>query len=97
MMPGYTPYLLVLFSKIFAHVSIIFPALIGLTGKPYHPVLWFWLLAFRASLVVRILADLATLFPGRQYGGLGNGIAILGYGVSFAVLIKQMQGKTVPD
>lgn len=84
------------FSMIFAHGPIIFPALIGITGRPYHKVLWLWWALLQMSLLVRICADLVGWFDGRYYAGLINGVAIFGYGVSLAVLIRKLHSGQNP-
>lgn len=79
------------FSMVFAHGPIIFPALIGKPGRPHHPLLWFWLFLLHAGLIIRVLADLITSFGLRQCGGLLNGIAIVGFGVTLAWLIGRLR------
>ena len=74
------------FSMIFGHAPIIFPAVLGL-GVAYRPWFYVHLGVLHASLVLRVFGDLAPWPTGRQWGGLLNGVAIViffantGYGV----------------
>lgn len=49
------------FSMIFAHGPIILPGVLGLTVKPYHPVLYVPLVSLLLSLLVRISANVTVL------------------------------------
>lgn len=63
------------FSMVLGHAPIIFPAVTGLQ-VPYHPWFYIPLLALHASLVLRLGGDLFAVADWRNWGGLGNGIAI---------------------
>jgi hypothetical protein len=65
------------FAMIFGHAPIIIPAILGRAFSPYHPVLYVPLLLLHASLLLRVVGDLAGWWPGRQWGGLFNAIAVL--------------------
>jgi hypothetical protein len=64
------------FSMIFGHAPIIFPAL---TGKPvvFNAVAYIYLAILHASLALRITSELAGFTAGRQWGGMLNVTAIL--------------------
>ena len=65
------------FAMIFGHAPIIFPAILGRTTSPYHPALYGPLLLLHASLLLRVTGDLMGWWPGRQWGGLLNALAVL--------------------
>ncbi len=66
-------------SMIMAHAPIIFPSLLGFNVKPFHPFLYVWVVLLQLSLLARIMGDLSQNLLLRQWGGLLNGIAFLGY------------------
>jgi len=65
------------FAMIFGHAPIILPAILGRTTSPYQPALYVPLLLLHASLLLRVLGDLIGWWPGRQWGGLLNALAVL--------------------
>ncbi|MDK9714988.1 MAG: hypothetical protein OEL86_12960 [Sulfuritalea sp.] len=64
------------FSMIFGHAPIIFPAVVRVK-IPYHPFFYLPLLVLHASLALRILGGLGDGFPLRREGGLLNAVALL--------------------
>ncbi|MFN4218306.1 MAG: hypothetical protein ACK4HB_03385 [Candidatus Bipolaricaulia bacterium] len=64
------------FSMIFGHAPVIFPALLKLR-IPFSASFYAPLALLHLSLIVRILSDLALWGIGRQWGGLLNALAIL--------------------
>jgi hypothetical protein len=64
------------FAMIFAHALIIFPAILQVSIV-YTPRLYSHLLLLQLGLIIRIAGDLLLWMPGRQWGGLLNGLAIL--------------------
>lgn len=74
-------------SMIMTHAPIIFPSLLGLNVKPYHPLLYVWVVLLQLSLVTRIMGDLSQSLSLRQWGGLLNGSAFLGYLATIMYLI----------
>ena len=74
------------FSMIFGHAPVIFPAIVG---RPYrfHPMLYANLALLHASLLMRVTGDLAGLAQLRLWGGLLNGVALLLFLISTLVLI----------
>lgn len=78
------------FSMIFGHAPIIFPAVLGVPPF-YRPVLYAPLALLHASLVLRTVADLAGLLAVRRWGGLLNATAIVLYlaSVGYAILAER--------
>jgi hypothetical protein len=72
----HTVFLGFVFSMIFAHAPIIFPAILNLPIR-YSPVFYSHLLFLHLSLVLRIAGDLTFNSTVRMWGGLLNGLAIL--------------------
>ena len=64
------------FSMIFAHAPIIFPAVTG-TSMTYLPIFYIHLILLHASLVLRMIGDLSGTHMCRTWGALFNGIAIV--------------------
>jgi hypothetical protein len=64
------------FAMIFGHAPIIFPAVLGV-AVPFHAFFYAHLVLLHLSLVLRVAGDLALWWPGRQWGGLLNVVAIL--------------------
>jgi hypothetical protein len=64
------------YSMVFGHVSLVAPAVLGIT-VPYRP--WFagHLVLLHASTAVRLAGDLADSVALRRWGGVGNGLAVL--------------------
>lgn len=77
-------------SMIFGHAPIIFPAVLNLQIS-FRPVLYLALILLHASLALRILADLLLWQSGRLWGGLLNGIAILGFFVLFLAGLPKLR------
>ena len=86
-------------SMIFAHAPIIFPAI---TGKaiPFRPVFYSHLALLHASLLLRVMADLALWLPLRQWGGLLNAAALVlfllntGYAIASQMRRDRQAAKT---
>lgn len=74
------------FSMIFAHGPIILPGVLGISVKPYHPILYLWLLLLHSSWIVRVVADTVLDLSLRKYTGVASAIAILGYFMSLAII-----------
>lgn len=75
------------FSMIFAHGPVILPGVLGVAVKPYHVSLYLWAFMLEASLIVRIVADLLTMPDLRMWAGMVNGVSMLAFFLSMAVLI----------
>jgi hypothetical protein len=64
------------FSMIFGHAPIIFPAVLGVRVV-YRPIFYLPLGLLHASLALRMVGDVASWLAGRQWGGLLNALAIV--------------------
>jgi hypothetical protein len=74
------------FSMIFAHGPIILPGVLGVSTKPYHPVLYFWLLVLHGSWIARVVADTALNMEVKKYSGIASAVAIVGYFLSIVII-----------
>lgn len=74
------------FSMIFGHAPIIFPA-VAKVKIPYHPTFYLPLMVLHVSLMVRITGDLLPDPLCRSIGGVLNGIALLLFLLSTASAI----------
>lgn len=75
------------FSMIFAHGPIILPGVLGSGIKPYHPILYFWLVLLHASWIVRTIGDVVLDMQLRKYSGLISAVAIVGYLISMVSIL----------
>lgn len=64
------------FSMIFGHAPIIFPAVMRVK-IPYHPAFYLPLLVLHASLALRVTGGLGERFTWLSHGGLINAVALL--------------------
>ena len=81
------------FAMIFGRAPIIFPAILGRSPVPYHPAFYVPLLLLHASLLLRIVGDLVPWWPGRQWGGLFNALAVLLFLITLASVL--LRGRVV--
>jgi len=72
----HTVFLGFVFSMVFAHAPIIFPAVLG-EAVPYRAWFYSHAVLLNFSLVVRVAGDLGGWYPGRAWGGLFGVAAIL--------------------
>jgi hypothetical protein len=72
------------FSMIFGHAPIIFPAVLG-WPIPFRRGFYIHLVLLHVTLVVRVVGDLGPWLPGRRWGGLGNVLALLLFFASTAL------------
>lgn len=79
------------FSMIFAHGPVILPGVLGISAKPWHPILYAWLIVLHASLVVRLYGDLTINLEVRKITGWTSSVAILGYFATLAYLTIRSQ------
>lgn len=66
------------FSMVFGHAPIIFPAVLRVAA-PYHAVFYAPLVVLHASVAVRVAGDAVGAFGARQWGALGSALALLGF------------------
>ncbi|MEX0770472.1 MAG: hypothetical protein WD035_07060 [Balneolaceae bacterium] len=82
------------FSMIFAHASVIIPAL---SGKlvPWHPYFYLPLVLLHGFLLIRVIGDLGWIPLIREIGSHGNVLAILLFlaGVLFQLIRTSLQKK----
>jgi hypothetical protein len=78
------------FSMIFGHAPIIFPALTRIT-IPFRPVLYLPLILLHTSLILRVAGDLAYWPNIRKWGGLLNETAILAFIAVFVYSIVRQK------
>jgi len=64
------------FSMIFGHAPIIFPAVFGF-AVPFRPIFYAHVALLHLSVALRLLGDALFIVPLRQWGGLMNVLAIL--------------------
>jgi hypothetical protein len=76
------------FSMIFAHAPIILPGVLRLQINPFHKILYIWFILLQLSLATRILSIIFKFTGFKLIGGLTNGIAILGFFITMAILVK---------
>lgn len=79
------------FSMIFAHGPIILPGLLGSIVKPFHKILYLWLVLLHSSWLLRIFADAHSNVTLRKISGLISAIAIVSYFVTMAFLTIRAQ------
>lgn len=71
------------FSMVFGHAPIIFPAVLRV-AVPYHPTFYVPLALLHGSLLVRLAGDATGDFGWTRAGGLGNAVALAAFIVSTA-------------
>ena len=82
------------FSMIFGHAPIIFPA-VAKVKIPYHPTFYLPLIVLHGSLIVRIAGDLLQHQHSRSIGGALNAIALLLFVLStVSAVIRSKRQKT---
>jgi hypothetical protein len=65
-----------IFSMIFGHAPLIFPAVTG-RPLPYHAYFYSHVVLLHTALLLRVFGDLASQPTLRQWGGMLNAVAIL--------------------
>ena len=81
------------FSMVFGHAPIIFPAVLRV-AVPYHPVFYAPLALLHLSLVVRLAGDLAAVPDWRSMGGALNALALLAFILSTLAAVIRGKLKT---
>lgn len=80
------------FSMIFGHAPIIFPALVKVK-IPYHPAFYMQLTVLHASLLARVIGDLSDMMAVRQIAAIANGIALLIFILTMLVSVLRSDSK----
>lgn len=83
------------FSMIFAHGPIILPGVLGISAKPFHHVLYVWLVLLHISWLLRISGDLFLDFDLRRISGILTTLAIVGYFATMATLTIRSHAKSL--
>lgn len=81
------------FSMIFSHAPIILPAILKKPIKVYQPVLYVWFYLLQTSLILRMVGDVSEKTALRRWGGLLNGVVMLLFFATIAVIILQQLHK----
>ncbi len=79
------------FSMIFAHGPVILPGVLGMRVKPWHRMLYVWLILLHVSLAVRVISDLSFDLHFRKTTGVVSTVAILGYFLTVATALFKIQ------
>ena len=74
------------FSMLFAHAPIIFPAVLGYPVV-FHPGFYVFLVTLQVSLLARVSADLMGNWQLRLWAGVLNGIALLLFIVMTMIMV----------
>lgn len=82
----HTYFLGFVFSMIFAHGPIILPGVLGISLKPYHKILYMWLIFLHLSWIMRIASDILINLEMRRISGIVSALAIVSYFVTIASL-----------
>ncbi|RPD46540.1 hypothetical protein [Paracnuella aquatica] len=77
------------FSMIFSHAPIILPAVLKLPVKLFRPQLYLLFVLLQASLLLRIVGDVAQQVHLRRWGGLLNGVVILLFFIAVIIIVRQ--------
>ncbi len=84
------------FSMVFAHAPIIFPAVTGLRYR-YLPLSYAPLLLLTVSHLLRLAGDIAAITELRRWGGLGNGLALLLFLLATAASVRAARTALRPE
>ena len=82
------------FSMIFGHAPLIFPAILGVAIQ-FRPIFYFHLLLLHLTLILRIIGDINIWIPGRYWGGMLNGVAIAIFFIN--TIISILLSKKIAD
>jgi hypothetical protein len=67
------------FSMIFAHGPVILPGVLGISLKPYHKILYAWLILLHVSWMTRVIADIIVDLEIRKVSAFLSVLSILCY------------------
>jgi hypothetical protein len=80
------------FSMVFGHAPIIFPAVLRV-AVPYHPLFYAPLVLLHASLALRVGGAAANLFVAMRWGALGSALALLAFiAVTLSAVLRGRAG-----
>lgn len=89
----HTIFLGFVFSMIFGHAPIIFPAIFGKQAV-YNRALYAPVILLSLSLSMRLVGNLSGMIAWRMWGGLLNGVALLSFLCLMGVLVMRKVGFT---
>lgn len=75
------------FSMIFAHAPIILPGVLKLQINIFSKSLYLWFILLQISLLARIAGSLFLIPEVKMWGGLFNGITILGFLLNMIMIV----------
>jgi hypothetical protein len=75
------------FAMVFGHAPIIFPAVTRIK-IPYHPALYLPLVLLHLTMALRLFGGLSDNFALRQHASLLNGLVLLVFIATMAILIR---------
>ncbi len=75
------------FSMIFGHAPIIFPAVLG-RGMLYRPAFYLHVVLLHLFLTIRVLGDLTAEILPRQWGGLLNSLTLVAFVINTVLAIR---------
>ncbi len=84
------------FSMIFGHAPIIFPA-VAKVRVPYHPTFYLPLIVLHASLIIRVVGDLLPIAHCRSAGGALNAVALVLFILITATSVIRGKYKRLPE
>lgn len=76
------------FMMIFAHAPVILPAVLKLKISPFGKTLYTWYVLLNLSLVFRTFTFIPDFAAYKQWAGMFNGIAIIGFFVNMIILAR---------
>lgn len=83
------------FSMVFGHAPIIFPAVLRV-AVPYHPTFYLPLALLHLSLLVRLAGDASERFAWTQAGGALNALALAAFILSTASAVLRGKRQSAP-
>lgn len=76
------------FSMIWAHGPMILPAVLKLSFRPFHPILWVFWGIFQLSLLLRVIGTTMDINMVRQFFSVLNGCSIIAIFIIMATLVR---------
>ncbi|KXK41100.1 MAG: hypothetical protein UZ05_CHB002003178 [Chlorobi bacterium OLB5] len=81
------------FMMIFAHAPVILPAVLKLNISPFGRTLYIWYAFLNLTLIFRVLTFIPAIAAYKQWAGMLNGIAILGFFANMIILARLAKRK----
>lgn len=76
------------FSMVFGHAAIIFPAVLRVAVR-YHPIFYLPLALLHASVALRVAGSAAGSFAARQWGAMGSALALAAFIVVMVLAVRR--------